>query len=191
MSHQECVKAFFRKGASNQTLNLIAAFLSSRRMTVKVYQKKSSTRPIHGGSPQGCVSANSLFCATIEDLQNDDLEDTNNVVDNAILQKIDGQSALYAGETILGDVVSFEDNGFECGPISPTQLSDRSYGPVSPPQDFAPKVFSSPNDLRMNYSSHVTESSVLSYAIDNDSIPNRHQAGFQVWNLIYLSLIHI
>ena len=75
MSHQECIKAFHRKGASNQALNLIAAFLSGRRVTVKVNQKKSTHRHINGGSPQGCVSANTFFCATIEDLQRSDPEE--------------------------------------------------------------------------------------------------------------------
>ena len=34
MSHQECIKSFHRKGASNQLLNLIAAFLSGRRLSL-------------------------------------------------------------------------------------------------------------------------------------------------------------
>ena len=51
MGHQACLAAYKRKGASNQTLNLIAAFLSGRRMSVKVADSFSEPRDIHGGSP--------------------------------------------------------------------------------------------------------------------------------------------
>lgn len=66
MSHQACLKSFKKKGASQGTINLIASFLTSRQMSIKVGQSWSSKRPIRGGSPQGCVSANALFCATVE-----------------------------------------------------------------------------------------------------------------------------
>lgn len=40
-------------------------------MTVKLGKELSTKRDTWGGSPQGCVTANALFCATIEDLQTD------------------------------------------------------------------------------------------------------------------------
>ena len=76
MGHQVCLAAYKRKGASNQTLNLIAAFLSGRQMSVKVADSFSEPQNIHGGSLQGCVSANALFCTTIEFLQEGDLEES-------------------------------------------------------------------------------------------------------------------
>ena len=74
MSHQACLAAYKRKGASQETLNLIASFLAGRRMKVRVGEEFSSLRNINGGSPQGCVSANALFCSTIGFLQEGQLE---------------------------------------------------------------------------------------------------------------------
>ena len=75
MGHQACVQAFKRKGASSQTIGMIGAFLMGRRMTVKVGSSFSTERPINGGSPQGCVTANALFCATVEFLQDGQYEE--------------------------------------------------------------------------------------------------------------------
>ena len=94
MSHQECVKAFHKKGASNQTLNLIAAFLSGRTMLVKINQNFSKRLPINGGSPQGCESANALFCTTIERLQEGQLEESNCAAEIAGYQDRAGESSL-------------------------------------------------------------------------------------------------
>ena len=118
MKHQACIKAFHRKGASNQTLNLIAAFLSGRQMAEKMNGQLSSLRPNNGGSPQGCVSANSLFCATIKDQQEGNIEESYGTENLALLPRSDG-SSMYAGETILNDCVSFEENGTDLGPVSP------------------------------------------------------------------------
>ena len=43
-------------------------------MTVKIGDTLSKERKINGGSPQGCVTANTLFCGTIEFLQEGQLE---------------------------------------------------------------------------------------------------------------------
>ena len=69
MSHQHCLDAFKRKRASQATLGLICAFLTGRKMQVKVGETLSALLDICDGSPQGCVSVNALFCATIEALQ--------------------------------------------------------------------------------------------------------------------------
>ena len=47
-----CLKALASKGASNQLLSLVASFLTSRTMTVKVGQAFSAPRIVLGGVPQ-------------------------------------------------------------------------------------------------------------------------------------------
>ena len=64
MSHYHRLRAFKRKGATTHTLQLIGSFLMGRMMKIKVEESFSAPHPINGGSPQGCVSANALFCAT-------------------------------------------------------------------------------------------------------------------------------
>ena len=183
MSHQECIQAFFRKGASNQTLNLIAAFLSGRRMAVKINQKYSSQRAIKGGSPQGCVSANALFCATIENLQDGNLDFESDLYNDAHLAGMSDDLSVYAGGTILEDVPPFEHNGTDMGLVSPFSISYSS--PIAPPDEFAPKIFSSPASPRINYPSHITDYSSLSFTLNNSSPQQRHQAGLGIWNRLF------
>ena len=108
MSHQECLKAFKRKGTTKTTLGLIAAFLTDRSMMVKVGEATSTKKQIFGGSPQGCVSANSLFCATIEALQSGQLEQGNSTNNNVFIKNKDDNYTLYAGDTILFDIPSVD-----------------------------------------------------------------------------------
>ena len=82
MQHQACLNALKRKRASN----IIASFLSGRQMTIKVGQTYSRKQTINGGSPQGCVLANLLFCATIEDLQTADYKLPDAPLVRALLQ---------------------------------------------------------------------------------------------------------
>ena len=180
-SHQACIAAFHKKGASHQTLNLIAAFLSGRQMRVKVNQKYSKPLAINGGSPQGSVSANALFCATIQFLQEGDLEETQTTADNSLFDQ-SGDSSLYPGDTILGDLhddscVDFELNGWEAT-LSENSISDQNWGTIGDPsEEFQPRVFSTPQVAgEINYSSHKRTESTLSYDM-NSSLHQRHQAG--------------
>lgn len=66
MDHSKCIEAFTHKGASHASLNMIAAFLRNRTMSVKVGQTFSTPRPVHGGSPQGTKLGNFLFAVTID-----------------------------------------------------------------------------------------------------------------------------
>ena len=75
MDHRECLKAFARKGASKHTLRFIASFLYGRTMCVRYAGKTSTRLPIPGGSPQGCVLANLLFCVTIEGIEDGQYEE--------------------------------------------------------------------------------------------------------------------
>ena len=99
-SHQACLNAFHKKGASTQTIKLIAAFLAGRQMKVKVNDKYSSLRSINGGSPQGSVSANALFCTTVEYLQSGEIEIEPAALDIGLLNRAH-ESTLYPGDTIL------------------------------------------------------------------------------------------
>ena len=140
MSHQHCLQAFKVKGASQLTIDLIAAFLKGRTMQVKVGEAMSEPRPIQGGSPQGCVTANVLFCATIEALQSGQLEQVDQTADVGVLRRDERTNniTMYAGDTLLFDipseestdeyVVPFEYNGIttDTSPLSKTNFNPRS-----------------------------------------------------------------
>ena len=69
VSHQACLSAFAKKGASTQTLQLIATFLSKRSMTVRVGNDFSRRLLVHGGCPQGSVLGVFLFNVCSDDLE--------------------------------------------------------------------------------------------------------------------------
>ena len=53
-------------------MRIIQAFLTGRTMRVKVGHALSDPLPVPGGSPQGSLLANSLFCITAEGLNSDE-----------------------------------------------------------------------------------------------------------------------
>ena len=61
MSHQQCIDALIKKGASNQTIQKVAAFLRDREMRIRQGQCLSGPRRTPGGAPQGTKSGNLLF----------------------------------------------------------------------------------------------------------------------------------
>ena len=74
MSHEACVKKLMEKGASDQSLSMVAAFLEQRRMRIKMEDSFSTLRPLPGGSPQGTLLGNFLYIITtdnIEETRND------------------------------------------------------------------------------------------------------------------------
>ena len=64
MDHNACLAALSRIGASAQDVELVACFLRGRTMQVKVGNDYSEPRTVPGGSPQGSILGNFLFCAT-------------------------------------------------------------------------------------------------------------------------------
>ena len=64
-----CLRALADKGASNEVLQLIASFLTSRTMSVKVGQEVSAPRIVLGGVPQGSILGVFLFNATIDSFE--------------------------------------------------------------------------------------------------------------------------
>ena len=125
MSHQAYLSAYKKKGASTNTLRVIASFLGGRSMRVKVRNVLSEKFPINGGSPQGCLSANALFCATIEHLQDREIKNEDGTA-NIGRDEPKEESSLYVGNTILDDIpsgeesVPFDQNGWEVPFSSPT-----------------------------------------------------------------------
>ena len=68
MSHRECINALEALGSSSATTGLVHAFLEGRTMSVRVGSNYSTPRPVPGGSPQGSILGNYLFCATTNSL---------------------------------------------------------------------------------------------------------------------------
>ena len=62
----QCLGALADKGASSEVINLIASFLTSRTMAVKVGQAMSNPRVVLGGVPQGSILGVFLFNITID-----------------------------------------------------------------------------------------------------------------------------
>ena len=71
MSHTSCVEAFTKGGASDHMVGLVRAFLTGRKMRMKVGNSFSSLRNINGGSPQGTLLGNYLFIITTDHLETD------------------------------------------------------------------------------------------------------------------------
>ena len=69
LSFQHCLEAFARKGASSQTISLLATFLSNRTMSVRVSNTWSSPLPVYGGVPQGSILGVLLFNIATDDLE--------------------------------------------------------------------------------------------------------------------------
>ena len=72
VSHQACLAAFARKGASTQVLQLVATFLSKRSMTVRIGNEFSRQLLINGGCPQGSVLGVFLFNVCSDELEDRD-----------------------------------------------------------------------------------------------------------------------
>ena len=66
MDHLHCLHALDNLGASPISLGWTAAFLHDRTMSVKVKGVRSGPRSVPGGSPQGSILGNFLFCATTD-----------------------------------------------------------------------------------------------------------------------------
>ena len=69
MSHQECLLALKKRGASQMSIDLVASFLTDRKMRFKVADVLSEERPLKGGAPQGTLLGNFLFIITTDELE--------------------------------------------------------------------------------------------------------------------------
>ena len=64
MNHFRCLEALTKLGAAEETVLWVSSFLFGRTMSVKIGKTLSSERTVPGGSPQGSIQGNYLFCAT-------------------------------------------------------------------------------------------------------------------------------
>ena len=64
MNHFKCLEALSDLGAGEETIDWVACFLHGRTMSVKIGDILSHARSAPGGSPQGSILGNFLFCAT-------------------------------------------------------------------------------------------------------------------------------
>ena len=66
LDFSHCLSALADKGASTELISIIASFLTSRTMAVKVGQTLSKPRIVLGGVPQGSILGVFLFNVTID-----------------------------------------------------------------------------------------------------------------------------
>ena len=66
MKHGECLKALDWFGASQEAINWTSPFLFDTTMSVKSRSARSEPWTVPGGSPQGSILGNFLFCATTD-----------------------------------------------------------------------------------------------------------------------------
>ena len=66
LDFRHCLESLAAKGASSELINIIASFLTSRTMSVKVGQVLSKPRIVLGGVPQGSILGVFLFNVTID-----------------------------------------------------------------------------------------------------------------------------
>ena len=67
MCHHQCLTALRNLGAQEIHIELVKAFLTGRTMQVKVGNVLSLPKTVPGGSPQGSILGNFLFCCTTDE----------------------------------------------------------------------------------------------------------------------------
>ena len=68
LDHGECLRQLRRLGASEASIGIVRAFLTGRKMRVKVGTSFSSLRALLGGSPQGSILGCLLYCLTTQQI---------------------------------------------------------------------------------------------------------------------------
>ena len=69
VDHATCLRSLAAHGASTETIGMISAFLTDRKMRFKVNNQFSTERAVKGGSPQGTRLGNLLFIITIDNIE--------------------------------------------------------------------------------------------------------------------------
>ena len=69
LEHGKCLESFKKKGASTDTLRLLASFLSGHQMTVRIGEVRTGLLPVNAGAPKGSVFGCYLFNIGEDDLE--------------------------------------------------------------------------------------------------------------------------
>ena len=93
LDYESCLIALKSKGASSESLRIIASFLTDRKMTVKVGSAFSSKRAVEGGAPQGSLLGVSLFNSYIDNFEafSPDIVDYNPTTDYQLTMEAPGR----------------------------------------------------------------------------------------------------
>ena len=71
LDHSKCLEMFSRRGASKHSLEMLHAFLESRKMRVRIDYEMSLPLSINGGSPQGTLLGNIIFIVATSEIDKD------------------------------------------------------------------------------------------------------------------------
>ena len=127
MGHGECLRALTGLGSDSATTGLVHAFLEGRTMSVRVGSEYSVPRLVPGGSPQGSILGNYLFCATTNNLTQN-IDYTRPAEHSFHSMDSDGDSYVMTG--------AGEDDGLQTEEQPQEQVQRRGLGqPHQPEQD--------------------------------------------------------
>ena len=121
MSHPHCLNALERLNADKKDIDLVQAFLYGRTMRVKIGSVLSTPRTVPGGSPQGSILGNFLFCVATNELSEEEQGGEEESEDLSVV----GQQERSAA------TLSFEDNGVSGSDISADD--NRNVSPITRP----------------------------------------------------------
>lgn len=135
-------------------------------MRVKIDGSLSTTWKINGGSPQGSVSANALFCATTEFLQQEDYEGSSSSEINQARIYEQGRT-LNVEKTLLHCIELDQSQTLddEHGYVIPFHMNGRDVSDSDDPSFNAPQFTSSPNNNMCAELEQTEELSVIEQEI--------------------------
>ena len=127
MDHRHCITSLQALGADEGDIQLVQAFLHGRRMQVKVGKTRSVPRTVPGGSPQGSILGNFLFCASTNEFAADGNPEV------AVLADDEDQEAGV--EEDLNGTPNFSENGRDMtgSPLMSSGNGSEPSSPIAPP----------------------------------------------------------
>ena len=164
MDHSQCLASLDRLGAAPESIEWVAAFLYGRQMSVKVNGVFSEPKDVPGGSPQGSILGNFLFCVTTNQFTEIDSPEIQNISNNS--SSSDG--TIADGPAQVGSITPWAANsstpterGQFANFVPPTCLLDLSGEYVSDEESF--RFFRARGRLSFDSSSSDDHSDNLSY----------------------------